>query len=69
MNIQFTPTGWREYVEWLAKDRSKVAKINRLIKSIMADGALSGEGKPERLKHIDAYSRHVDDANRLVYQV
>jgi toxin YoeB len=28
---------------------------------------MKGIGKPEPLKHMKAYSRHIDDANRLVY--
>jgi toxin YoeB len=28
---------------------------------------MKGAGKPEALKHIKAYSRRIDDANRLVY--
>jgi toxin YoeB len=40
-----------------------------LVKSIVRDGALAGEGKPEKLKHHeDEYSRRVDDKNRLVYR-
>ena len=28
-----------------------------------------GTGKPERLKHGSGYSRRIDDANRLVYEI
>jgi toxin YoeB len=28
---------------------------------------LKGIGKPEPLKHMKAYSRHIDEANRLIY--
>jgi len=30
---------------------------------------MKGIGKPEPLKHLKAYSRHIDDANRLIYSV
>ncbi|MCM1431338.1 MAG: type II toxin-antitoxin system YoeB family toxin [Muribaculaceae bacterium] len=35
------------------------------------DGALQGIGKPELLRHDKSglYSRRIDDANRLVYQI
>ena len=68
MDIVFTPTGWTEYSKWLAEDKKTVQKINKLIKSIDRDGPLSGEGKPEKLRHIDGYSRNIDEKNRLVYQ-
>jgi toxin YoeB len=38
-----------------------------LIKDIQRNGLMKGIGKPEPLKHIKAYSHHIDDANRLVY--
>ena len=28
-----------------------------------------GVGKPEKLRHRDGWSRRIDDANRLVYQL
>lgn len=34
-----------------------------------ASGALEGTGKPEVLKHQHGYSRQIDDANRLVYEI
>ena len=44
-------------------------KINKLLKSISRDGALRGEGKPEKLKHKEGeYSRRIDKENRLVYE-
>lgn len=44
-------------------------KINNLIKSIIREGAMQGEGKPEKLKYRDnEYSRRIDKANRLVYK-
>ena len=44
-------------------------RINRLLQSISRDGALEGEGKPEKLKHKEGeYSRRIDEKNRLVYE-
>ena len=37
------------------------------IKDIYRNGLMTGIGKPEALKHIKGYSRHIDHENRLVY--
>jgi toxin YoeB len=67
--IQFTRIAWEEYIHWQAEDRKTIKKINSLIKSIVRDGALAGEGKPEKLKRCEnEYSRRIDDKNRLVYR-
>jgi toxin YoeB len=56
-DIQFTKIGWEEYVSWQTEDHRSIKKINSLIKSILRDGALAGEGKPEKLKYRDGESR------------
>ena len=58
-----------DYVYWQKNDVKIVDKINNLIKSISRDGAMKGEGKPERLKYESAYSRRIDEENRLIYDV
>ena len=65
----FTEIGFEHYKYWQAQDRKTLNKINRLLQSIERDGAMYGEGKPERLKHEFGYSRRIDDTNRLVYEV
>ena len=65
----FTEIGFEHYKYWQAQDRKTLNKINRLLQSIERDGAMYGEGKPERLKHEFGYSRRIDDTNRLVYRV
>lgn len=68
-DIQFSQSGWDEYVSWLTENRKKIKKINKLIKSIQREGALAGEGKPEKLKYReDEYSRRIDEKNRLAYR-
>ena len=67
--ITFADEGWKEYLYWQEQDKKTLKKINKLLKSIERDGAMNGEGKPERLKHEDAYSRHIDETNRLVYMI
>jgi toxin YoeB len=67
--ILFTETGFAHYVYWQNQDRKTSKKINKLLQSIARDGVLSGEGKPEKLKHKDGeYSRRIDSENRLVYE-
>lgn len=68
-DIQFTKIAWEEYVSWQTEDRKTIKKINGLIKSILRDGPLTGEGKPEKLKYRDGeYSRRIDEKNRLTYR-
>lgn len=69
MHKTFTETGWEHYVYWQNQDRKTLNKINRLLQSVERDGAMNGEGKPERLKYEFGYSRRIDDANRLVYDI
>lgn len=66
--ITFDPNAWKEYVSWQEEDKRTLRKINRLFQSIDRDGAMGGEGQPEKLKNLpDTYSRRIDDKNRLVY--
>ena len=71
MNILFTDTGWSQYTEWQGQDKKTIKRINQLLKSIDRDGAMQGIGKPELLKHNKSglYSRRIDEANRLVYEM
>lgn len=69
-DIVFTEIGWKQYLEWQTEDKKTVKKINKLIKSIERDGPMKGEGKPEKLSYEPgAFSRRIDEANRLVYEV
>jgi toxin YoeB len=67
MKVDFTEIGIKEYFEWQNQDKKTLKKINELIKDIQRNGLGVGIGKPEPLKHIKAFSRKIDDANRLVY--
>ncbi|MBQ3626930.1 MAG: Txe/YoeB family addiction module toxin [Synergistaceae bacterium] len=66
-NIGFTPEAWEDYTEWEEQDMDIVDKINELIKDIRRNGVLTGKGKPERLKHMPAYSRRITKGHRLIY--
>jgi len=67
MRVIFTESGFKEYTEWQHNGKRTLKRINELIKSIQRDGFMIGIGKPEALKGIKAYSRRIDDENRLVY--
>lgn len=68
--LAFDPNGWEDYVYWETQDRKTLKRINQLIAGVLRDPFV-GIGKPEPLKHIlaGAWSRRIDDANRLVYYV
>ena len=69
-NIVFTKRSWNEYLHWQQQDIKIARKINALLRSIERNGALFGEGKPEKLKYRPGdYSRRIDGENRLVYSV
>lgn len=70
MKKLFHERGFEDYNYWAENDTKKFQKIQRLFKSIERDGVMKGEGKPEKLKHVDGlYSRRIDDEHRLVYAV
>ena len=56
---------------WQTQDRKTLKKINSLIEDIKRNGVMQGTGKPEPLKHEKSglYSRRIDEANRLVYEM
>lgn len=66
--LTFAGRGWDQYVAWQEEDKKTLQKINSLLKSLEREGAMGGEGKPEKLKNqSNTYSRRIDDKNRLVY--
>ena len=65
--IIFDVDAFREYMQWQSEDRKTLKKINDLIIDIQRNGLLKGIGKPEALKYVKAYSRHIDENNRLIY--
>ena len=60
---------WEEYLDWQTQDKKTLKKINTLLADIQRNGAMQGIGKPEPLKHRPGYSRRIDEANRLVYNI
>ena len=67
MKITFTENAFSEYLSWQHEDKKTLRRINELIKDIQRNGFTEGRGKPEILKGIKAYSRRIDEKNRLVY--
>ena len=70
MNKTFSDDAWNDYLYWQKEDKSKVKKINQLVKSIERDGLGSGIGKPEPLKHdlTGYWSRRINSEHRLIYK-
>lgn len=68
-DFTFDKEAWEEYVYWQSQDRKTLKKINNLIEDIQRNGVMHGIGKPEPLKHRAGYSRRIDEANRLVYDI
>ena len=54
---------------WQTQDKKTLKRINELIKSIEREGLAEGIGKPEPLRNRKAWSRRIDDMNRLVYNI
>jgi toxin YoeB len=65
--LSFTSKAWTQYLEWVNVDRKAFNRINLLIADIQRNGLMNGIGKPEILKTRKAYSRRIDEYNRLVY--
>ena len=69
LHLAWNPDAWVDYTEWQLEDRKTLKRINLLIKDIMRNGPSVGIGKPEPLRYRPAWSRHIDDTNRLVYYI
>lgn len=69
MNKLWSDRGWEEYLSWQMQDKKTLKKINELVKDIERNGLSVGIGKPEALKYRNAWSRRIDHANRLVYNI
>lgn len=67
--LTWTTSGWEDYLYWQTQDRKTLKRINALVEDVLRDDPFEGIGKPEPLKHVlaGAWSRRIDEANRLVY--
>ncbi|MSO92109.1 MAG: Txe/YoeB family addiction module toxin [Rhodospirillales bacterium] len=70
MDVLFSERAWEEYLYWQQADRSKLARINELIRDIRRQ-PFKGIGKPEPLRfgYAGYWSRRIDQEHRLVYKV
>jgi len=70
MNINFTKTGWKDYISWAEQDKKILKQINKLIADIVRNG-YDGLGKPEALRGDLSgwWSRRIDEKNRLIYRL
>ena len=69
MKIVFSETAWEDYLSWQVEDRTKLARLNALIKECLRT-PFSGTGKPEPLRGPLSgwWSRRIDLEHRLVYR-
>ncbi len=67
--LVWTDGAWDDYLYWQTQDRKTIRRINQLIADILRGDPFEGIGKPEPLKHVlsGAWSRRIEEANRLVY--
>ena len=70
MKINFTKTGWSDYIYWQEHDKKTLKQINRLIEDIERNG-YDGIGKPEPLrgKLSGWWSRRINAKHRLLYRI
>jgi toxin YoeB len=70
MKINFTETGWNDYLYWQMQDKKTLKQINEQLADIEHNG-YDGIGKPEPLRgHLSGWwSRRIDEKNRLVYRL
>lgn len=69
MNKLWSDRAWEDYLIWQQLDKKTLKRINELIKDIERNGLSTGIGKPEPLKYRPGWSRRIDQANRLVYDI
>ena len=67
--VKFDVSALSHIMYWVHNDSKMVDKIYSLIKDSDRNGAAKGIGKPERLKHLNAWSRRITDEHRLIYNV
>ena len=70
MRLLWEDRAWEDYCYWQEHDRKMMKRINALLKDIQRNG-YEGIGKPEPLKYgkSGSFSRRIDSANRLIYEV
>ncbi len=69
--LEWQPDAWEEYVCLQQMDKTKMRKVNSLIKNIQRNGYHCTEGQPEMLNaDLAGYaSVRINQKDRLVFQV
>ncbi len=70
MEIVWQENAWDDYLYWQKNDKSKVKRINELVKDYQRN-KFEGIGKPEPLKEnlSGLWSRRIDNEHRIVYRI
>jgi toxin YoeB len=70
MKIDFTETGWSDYLYWQSQDKKTLKQINKLLTDIERNG-YDGIGKPEQMRGELSgwWSRRIDEKNRLIFRL
>jgi toxin YoeB len=68
--LAWTKWAWADYLYWQGENRKTLKRINKLIFDALRD-PFEGLGKPEPLREnlSGLWSRRIDEANRMVYEV
>ena len=62
MNKLWSDCAWDDYLYWQTQDK-------KMVKDTERNGLQNGTGNPEPLKFRKAWSRRIDHADRLVYNI
>ena len=70
MRLIWSTISWEDYLYWQKTDKSKLKRINELLKSCMRT-PFEGIGKPESLKYHLAgkWSRRINKEHRHIYRL
>ena len=68
MILSWQNQAWEDYIYWQQNDKSKLKRVNELIKSTLRT-PFEGIGNPEPLRHqlTGFWSRKIDSEHRLIY--
>ncbi len=59
---------WKDYLYWQTQDKKTLKRINILIRDIERNG-VNGIEKTEPLRYRKGWSKRIDEANRLVFDI
>ncbi|MCL2446121.1 MAG: Txe/YoeB family addiction module toxin [Oscillospiraceae bacterium] len=70
MKLVWYERAWEDYLYWQTQDKKTLKRVNLLVQDVQRNHNI-GIGKPEPLKGdlSGAWSRRIDEMNRLVYEI